>query len=214
MTEQTMPNNALDPHENVDIHLETKIKLKHILGLSKCDHRLEIMKQQNLQQVHAYCKINQLSGQVFGPLIENYIKDTNIGMTKNKASLCIGDLNYKGINYEIKISLGGGKNNKFNFNQLRMNHICDYILTAYYITEANLDSLGELFIFKLNKQDLKYMILNHGGYAHGTGKKNGVITEETLDNALNDKEYAFRPKYGDKCWQDLLQFQIPDISSI
>ena len=31
------------------------------------------------------------------------------------------------------------------------------------------------------------------------------------DEIINDKEYAIRPKYGDKCWGDLLQLRIDEI---
>jgi len=196
--------------EGHNSNAETKIKLKHILGLSKYDHKIEIMKEPDLKHAHIYCKINQLSGQVSGPLIENYIKIKYL-MTKNKAELCIGDLQYNETNIEIKISNGGKENNKFNYVQLRMNHSCEYILTAYYINESNFDTLGELFIFKLKKDDIKLFILKYGGYAHGTKKKLGPITKEDLDDTANDKEYDFRPKYGDKCWQELLNFRIADI---
>ena len=56
------------------------------------------------------------------------------------------------------------ENNKFNFVQLRMNHDCEYILTAYHIDYTNLEDLGELYIFKLN-ENLKSIVLN-SGYAH------------------------------------------------
>ena len=161
--------------------MDTKDKLKYVLGLSKCNHKQEIMKQPDLKHAHMYCKINQLSGQVSGPLVENYIKH-RYEMTKNKPSLCIGDLQVNQVNLEIKVSTGGKENNKFNYVQLRMNHVCEYILTAYYISEDNIDDLGELFIFKLNKKDIKKMILDYGGYAHGTVKKLGRITETDLDD--------------------------------
>ena len=133
-------------------------------------------------------------------------------MTKNNASLCNGDLKCNEINVEIKVSTGGKENNKFNFVQLRMNHNCEYLLTAYYLSDDNVDTTGgELFIFKLNKTDMKKMILNYGGYAHGTIQKLGPITEEDLNDTTNDKEYAIRPKYGDKCWGDLLQLRIDEI---
>ena len=133
-------------------------------------------------------------------------------MTKNKASLCIGDLQYCETNFEIKVSIGGKENNKFNYVQLRINHICEYILTAYYINDDNIDKLGELFIFKLNKENIKKIILQYGGYAHGTVQKLGPITLEDLENELNDKEYAIRPKYGDKCWCELLQYRVDEIT--
>ena len=204
--EQIIENSNIENNQ-----IGTKLQLKHILGLSKYNHNLEIMKQSNLKDAHIYCKINQFAGQVSGPLIENYIKN-KYDMTKNKASSCIGDLQHNQTNIEIKVSNGGKDNNKFNYVQLRMNHTCEYILTAYYINIENLDVMGELFIFKLNKTDIKNIILNYGGYAHGTIKKHGAITQDDLDNPTNDKEYAFRPKYGDKCWNELLKFRITDIS--
>ena len=185
-------------------------KLKYILGISQCNHKIEIIKESNIKRAHIYCKINQLSGQVSGPLIEYYIK-TKYNMEKNNASLCIGDLQHNQINFELKISTGGKENNRFNYVQLRMNHNCVYIFTAYYLCEDNIDNEGELFIFKLNKDDIKKLILSYGGYAHGTVQKLGKITEIELSNIANDKEYAIRPKYGDKCWNELLSFRVDEI---
>lgn len=195
---------------NTSEDFEIKLKLKHILSISKQDHKIEIMKQPDLKQAHIYCKIRQLSGQVSGPLIELYIKN-KYEMIKNSSSLCIGDLQHNQTNIEIKISNGGKENNKFNYVQLRMNHNCEYLLTAYYINEYNVETMGELFIFKLNKPDIKKIIFKYGGYAHGTIQKLGAITETDLENPTNDKEYVIRPKYGDKCWCELLQFRIQDI---
>lgn len=131
-----------------DIDIMSKLKLTHILGLSKCDHKLQILKLPDIKRAHIYCKENILSGQVSGPLIEHYIQH-KYGMTKNCASLCIGDLQHNKNNLEIKVSSGGKDHTKFNYVQLRMNHICEYILTAYYINESNIDSLGELFICRV-----------------------------------------------------------------
>ena len=189
---------------------DIKEKLKNILGISNCNHKVEIMKETDIKRAHIYCKINQLSGQVSGPLIEHYIKN-KYGMEKNNASLCKGDLQHNQINFEIKISNGGKENNKFNYVQLRMNHDCVYIFTAYYISIDNVENEGELYIFKLNKKELKDLIYKYGGYAHGTVQKLGKITEDDLDNQENDKEYAIRPKYGDKCWAELLNFRVQDI---
>jgi hypothetical protein len=189
---------------------DIKEKLKNILGISKCNHKVEIMKEGDIKRAHIYCKINQLSGQVSGPLIEHYIKN-KYGMEKNNASLCKGDLQHNQINFEIKISNGGKENNKFNYVQLRMNHDCVYIFTAYYICIDNVETEGDLYIFKLNKKELKDLIYKYGGYAHGTVQKLGKITEDDLDNQENDKEYAIRPKYGDKCWIDLLNYRVQDI---
>jgi hypothetical protein len=132
-------------------------------------------------------------------------------MTKNNSSLCIGDLQHNQINIEIKISNGGKENDKFNYVQLRMNHSCEYILTAYYINENNIESHGELFIFKLTKIEMKKLILIYGGYAHGTIKNLGIITEEQLNDPMNNKEYAIHLKYDSECWRELLQFRINEI---
>jgi hypothetical protein len=192
---------------------DIKSKLRYILETAKYNHKKEIINQPNIKYAHIYCKINRLSGQKSGPLVEYFIQN-KYEMTKNKSSLCIGDLKYNSgtCNVEIKISNGGDNNNIFNYVQLRMNHKCDYILTAYYIDDENIDKMGELFIFKLNKKQLRQIIYRYGGYAHGTVKKLGRITIDDLEDSLNNKEYAIRPKYGDSCWEELLKFRIDDLN--
>lgn len=190
-----------------------KFALKTVLESAKLDHKTNILLEENLKYAHIYCKKYGLSGQVSGPLIENYIKH-KYDMKKNAASACCGDVNYRDKNIEIKVSNGGKENNKFNYVQLRMNHDCEYLLTAYYIDAANLDQLGELFVFRLNKNQLKPLIVKYGGYAHGTVHALGKITADDLDDASNDKEYAIRPKYNDKCWNELLEFRVSDVDLI
>jgi hypothetical protein len=198
-------------------HLETtmneaKIKLKQILDSTQSNqiHTQAIMKLPTLKDVHIYCKCNNLSGQYTGPVIEKYIRIKG-KMTKNNPSSCNGDLTRNNTNLEIKVSNGGKENNKFNFVQLRMNHECDYVLIAYHLDYTNLDNLGELYIFKVNKALIKPLIMKHGCYAHGTVKNLGVITLENLNDTTNTKEYVLRPKYGDKCWLDLLEFRIDEL---
>lgn len=187
-----------------------KLLLKNILDKSKIVHKNEILNQTTIKDAHMYCKINNLSGQVAGPLIEFYIK-TKYNMIKNDASQCIGDLKLNETDIEIKVSNGGKDNNKFNYVQIRMNHVCEYLLTAYYLDYSNIDDNGELFIFRLKKEDIKELILKYGGYAHGTISKLGYITKEDLDNIENEKEYALRPKYNDECWKELLHYRVTDI---
>lgn len=158
-----------------------------------------------------YCKYNNLSGQFTGPALEKYIK-IKYKMTKNNPSFCNGDLQSNEKNFEIKVSNGGKENNKFNFVQLRMNHSCEYILTAYYINYTNLDNLGELFIFKINKENMKSLIFKYGDYAHGTVGKLGVISMDDLNCIHNTKEYVLRTKYGDNCWLELLNFRIDEFT--
>jgi hypothetical protein len=191
---------------------QIKIILKQLLD-STCKnkkHTETIMGLPTLKDAHIYCKYNNLSGQFTGPVLEKYIK-IKYKMTKNSASSCNGDLKCKETNVEIKASNGGKENNKFNFVQLRMNHNCEYILTAYYLDYSNLEDLGELYIFKLNKENIKPLIVKYGGYAHGTIGELGEITIEDLNDVTNPKEYALRPKYGDKCWNELLHFRIDEI---
>lgn len=92
-----------------------------------------------------------------------------------------------------------------------MNHDCNYILTAYYIDYTNLENLGELYIFKLNKDNVIQLIINYGSYAHGTIGQLGEITINDLTDINNPKEYALRTKYGDKCWIELLNFRVNEI---
>lgn len=184
-----------------------RIELENVLHNSKINHKNEICKMTSIKDIHIYCKINNLSGQVSGPLIEHFIKK-KYNMIKNCSSLCIGDLKYNNQNLEIKSSNGGKNHNKFNFVQIRMNHDCNYLLTAFYLDENNLDDLGELFIFKLLKNDIKQLILKYGSYAHGTVKSLGSINKIDLDNDKNKREYALRPIYKRLCWNMLLQFRI------
>jgi hypothetical protein len=58
---------------------------------------------------------------------------------------------------------------------------------------------------------MKNIILKFGTYAHGTIQKLGIIKKKDLDDPTNDKEYAIRPKYGDKCWNELLSFKVNEI---
>jgi len=184
--------------------------LKHILESSKIDHKNEILKKDSLKDACMYCKIHSLSGQMTGPLIENYIK-YKYHMFKNDVKKCIGDLTLNNRNIEIKFSNGGKDHDKFNYVQLRMNHECEYILIAYYLDHKNINELGELFIFKLTKENIRDLILKYGGYAHGTVSHLGVITREDLYHIENDKEYSIRPKYNDRCWKELLLYRVEDI---
>ena len=53
---------------------------------------------------------------------------------------------------------------------------------------------------RLTKPEMKELIGNFGGYAHGTVKKHGKITEDSLEEVENDKEYAL-PSFGSiKLW--------------
>jgi hypothetical protein len=180
-------------------------RLRALVIKAKVNHAAKILTQPDLKAACIYCKLNEdIKPQSYGGLIENYII-TTYGVTKNNADSCTGDICIGDQqNYEIKVSLGGKEHSKFNFVQLRMNHVCDYILIAYYLSATNIDSNGELFVFKLTKTELKPLIIKYGGLAHGTKAKKGNITPESLDILTNENEYALRPKYGDACWKELV----------
>ncbi len=178
--------------KNMDLYT---VKLKEILveGSNKYD----ILNCKTLKEAHIYCKCKKLSGQLSGILIEKY------KLIKNNPSDNNGDFKHKNENVEFKMSNGGKNHNKFNFVQIRIHSNCNYLLSAYYIDYTNLDILGELFIFKINKQNMKILILKYGCYAHGTKCKNGEINESNLSG-----EYALRPKKDDNLWNELLRFRI------
>lgn len=185
------------------------VKLKEYLALSKLNHSQNIMKEETLKNAHVYCLINNLSAQHYGPLLEKYIR-TNFNYSKNKAEECTGDCSKNGKNSEVKVSLGGATHDKFNFVQIRPSHDCDsYILSAYHLCIENVEKEGDLYIFKVPKEDMKKIIVSHGGYAHGTVKEHGKITTESI-NEKGNKEYAIRPTVNDKCWKDLLAFRITE----
>jgi hypothetical protein len=184
-------------------------KLKNLLDESSIDHKKEIINYNSLKEAHIYCVINKLSGQISGPLLQYYIEQTN-NMIKNDPSKCIGDSkNSNNENIEIKISLGGKKYDKFNYVQIRPNHKCIYILTAYHLCQENRKTQGELYIFRLTKTDLIPLIHKYGGYAHGTINKLGNITLDSIENSING-EYALRPKIYDPCFNELLQYRIDE----
>jgi hypothetical protein len=199
--------NIKNEHEKIES--QKVIQLRKHLNLLRKDPTEHIMAQLTLKDAHIYCVLNNISAQSYGPLLEKYIIH-KFGYTKNNSSNCSGDCVKEGQNIEIKVSLGGAEHNKFNYVQIRLSHhIQIYILTAYYLNDNNVDSEGELFIFRLSKDQIKNIIMSYGTYAHGTIKNNGKITPESFISE-NNKEYAIRVKYGDKCWNDLIKYKIND----
>lgn len=185
-------------------------RLKENLTLSNINHEDQIMKLATLKEAHTYCVIRGLSAQQFGPLLEKFLR-TKFNYVKNKAEDCTGDCSKDGKNSEVKVSLGGATHTKFNFVQIRPSHDCDtYILTAYHLSTENVETEGELYIFKVPKSDIKKIVMSYGGYAHGTIKEHGAITIDSLNNEISIKEYAIRPTINDNCWKALMEFRVPE----
>jgi len=190
---------------------EERVKrLKEYLTLSKVNHKDQIMNLATLKEANVYCIIHGVSAQQYGPLLERFIR-IKFNYIKNKAEDCIGDCSKDGKNSEVKVSLGGATHSKFNFVQIRPSHDCEtYILTAYNLSSDNVESEGELYIFKVPKEEIKKIIVSFGGYAHGTIKEHGKITIESLNDEKSTKEYALRPTINDACWKELIQFKVPE----
>lgn len=185
-------------------------RLKEHLGLTKINHKEEVLRLSSLKEAHSYCVLHGLSAQRYGPLLEEYIM-AKFNYSKNKAKDCIGDCAKDGKNYEVKVSLGGAAHSKFNYVQIRPSHECDeYILTAYHLSAENVEEEGELFVFKIPKADMKQILMSYGGYAHRTVKEHGKITMESLDDAKSMKEYALRPTIGDACWKALMSYRVAE----
>ena len=185
-------------------------RLKEHLALSKVKHEDQIMKLETLKDAHTYCVIHGVSAQQYGPLLERFIR-TKFNFVKNKAEDCTGDCSKDGKNSEVKVSLGGATHSKFNFVQIRPSHDCEtYILTAYHLSSENVESEGDLYVFKVPKSEMKSLIISYGGYAHGTIKEHGKITIDSLNDVKSTKEYALRPSINDDCWKALMHFTVPE----
>jgi len=173
------------------------------------DHVSAAVTEKSLKDAHAYCIEHGLSAQKYGAVIENYIIK-NHNFSRSMAKDCVGDCLKNTENYEIKVSLGGAKNNRFNYVQIRPSQkIHFYLFTAFHLTEENIDELGELYLFKTPKPEIIKLICEYGSYAHGTVSEHGPITEESVTTGRN-LEYAVRPVFNSKCWKSLLPFQIEE----
>lgn len=192
----------------VDKEKEKRVSILRSKILEKeIDHNILIMKEENLKNAHLYCIINDIQSQKYGLLLENYICN-KYGFEKINSRIGKGDCKKDEKTYEIKVSLGGKTFNKFNYVQIRFDHLCDYyLLLAYHVDMTNIDEEGELYIFRLSSIELKGLIIKYGGYAHGTIKELGKISETTIEEKKNI-EYAIRPLYNSKCWEELLKFRI------
>lgn len=181
-------------------------ELLAILNASKIDHASKIVSCESFKDAHMYCVIHRLSGQMTGTLLEKYI----IHHTNSKkivSSMCEGDFEKDGEKIELKVSCGGKTRKIFNYVQIRPLHKVDYyMLTAYYINHENVSNLGELYVFKVPKVDMCDLIVKYGTYAHGTIKKQGHITNESIQTTEHI-EYALRPVYGSQLWSKLLEYK-------
>mgnify|MGYP001174426663 FL=1 len=121
-----------------------------------------------------------------------------------------GDGHKNGINYEIKTSLHD-KNCKFNFVQIRPDHNIDfYIFLGLNIFEKDDDY--KCYLFKIPSNNVYDLVIKYGDYAHGTIKRNGIITKDNFKG--RNKEYCLRPNPNSKkssksykLFEEMLKFQ-------
>ena len=135
------------------------------------------------------------------------MNDLLINKPNNETS---GDGCKNNINYEIKVSLHGKQSN-LNFVQIRPDHKIDfYIFIGYNMYNNN--TLGKGYIFKIPSDSLYELIIDYGGYAHGTFKKLGKISQDNLKD--RNCEYVLRcdpnAKKGKKydLWNELLKYEV------
>ena len=116
-------------------------------------------------------------------------------MIKNKSSDRIGDAIYKNKNIEIKVSLG---THNFNYVQIRLDHNIQYYLFTAYVKSED-----KLFKFMIPKDIIKEIVMKYGHYAHGTIKALGPVRTSIEKPKI---EFALRPKYKSKCWNELMKY--------
>lgn len=136
--------------------------------------------------------------------------DFNIG---NPADAVSGDGMKNGVNYEIKVSIHDTKC-KTNIRQIRPHHNVDfYIIMAFNVFGGD---RGEAYVFKVPSEKIYDLVLEYGGYTHGTVKRNGVITAESIRDKSTDFEYSLSadPNANDnskskKLWDELMKYSVP-----
>jgi hypothetical protein len=136
--------------------------------------------------------------------------DFNIGDPVDAVS---GDGMKNGVNYEIKVSIHDTKC-KTNIRQIRPHHNVDfYIIMAFNVFGGD---RGEAHVFKVPSEKIYDLVLEYGGYTHGTVKRNGVITSESIRDKTTDFEYSLsadpnapNSNKSKKLWLELLKYSVP-----
>ncbi|MDC6467597.1 hypothetical protein OAW63_01260 [Flavobacteriaceae bacterium] len=124
-----------------------------------------------------------------------------------------GDGMKNGINYEIKVSIHDTKC-KTNIRQIRPHHNVDfYIIMAFNVFGGD---KGEAHIFRVPSEKIYDLVLKYGGYTHGTVKRNGVITAESIRDKSTDFEYSLSAdpnansnSKSKKLWDELMKYSVP-----
>lgn len=177
-----LKDNKLDNKMLEKIKLETSLERKCILYREYCTPQSTSMESIILQDLQIGVPIDTSSGDG----------------CKNK------------INYEIKYS-GHARMFKLNFVQIRPDHNIDYYILIGYNMYYD-DILGKCFVFKIPATILYQLIVEYGGYAHGTQSKLGKITIDNLkgrncEYALRCNPNARKKTKQHKLWCFLLKYE-------
>ena len=136
-------------------------------------------------------------------------KNLQINNAKDNIS---GDGVKNEIKYEIKVSVHD-VNCKVNIRQIRPHHnINFYIIVAFNLFGG---IKGEAYLFKIPAEVIYELVVDYGGYTHGTVSKNGVVTKESISDKNTKYEYSLtadpNATYGTKArelWDKLLVFKV------
>ena len=163
---------------------------------------------EDLERAILLCKIylsSQSAGAALERLLIRLLSGTPIALRKRKREKKgSADVRFGEFNCEIKVSTEGS-NDQFHFVQIRLDSAIDYYLFMSYSI-----SFREIRYFVLSQEEMKRLLVAgySVGYAHGTVKKWGLITE---DNLRDDCEYCFRPNFKksvDKAWEHLKHYEV------
>jgi hypothetical protein len=159
-------------------------------------HQNEI-RNASIKDAHLYCLLANVPSAMVGRLLEARIGGASPSI-------------------DIHVSLKSGVQKKqFHYTQVR---ICDeievYLMTAYDLSEDNAEHGGVLYVFRVDKDAMLYLLSRFGQYAHGTIKEQGKITLEKLKAesiAIDPSQtcgYALRPVLGGECWEALMKYRV------
>jgi hypothetical protein len=123
-----------------------------------------------------------------------------------------GDGVKNGIKYEIKVSVHD-VNCKVNIRQIRPHHNVDfYIIIAFNLFGG---SKGEAYVFKIPAEVIYELVVDYGGYTHGTVSKNGIVTKESISDKNTRHEYSLtadpNATYGTKSrklWDRFIEYKV------
>jgi len=142
--------------------------------------------------------------------MEHMVKhDLGIQDARDKTS---GDGLKNATTYEIKCSVHD-RASTFNWRQIRPDHNIDfYILIGYNLRACH---LGRAYIFKVPSDKLYQMVVDYGGYSHGS--KEGQLPDITLENMkghLREYSLSINPNSKHKAkrqqfWDTLQQYSTP-----